>query len=137
MEYFTEFTLPKSENEINILNQCLRTLAQKKQLLDKEILSLCKGDEALSKRIKYCLVETGAAKESSNFTMRILPTEYTQKYLDTNYYYSLHKEMVIEKEKRELELIKIKKDLSNIKRQRWLSIIAIIISVITLIKELL
>ncbi len=137
MGHFVEFTLPKSENEVEILNRCLSILIQKSQLLDKEIVSFCNNDEALFKRIKNCLLETGAAKESPNFTIRILPTEYASKYLDTDYYNSIYKENVLEKEKRELEIIKIKKDLSNIKGQQWLSIIAIIISVITLIKDLL
>ena len=132
---FREFTLPKSEEEVAILNKCLGILIQNNQLLDKGIASLCNGNESLSKRIKYCLIETGAAKESPNMTIRVLPTEYTKKYLDTDFYTLIYKEKVEKEEKSNLELIKLKKDIANLKRQKWISITAIILSVISLFKE--
>lgn len=132
---FREFTLPKSEEEVVILNKCLGILIQNNQLLDKEIASLCNGNESLSKRIKYCLIETGAAKESPNITIRVLPTEYTGKYLDTDFYDLIYKEKAEKEEKANLELIKLKKDIANLKRQKWISITAIILSVISLFKE--
>lgn len=132
---FTEFTLPKSDDEVEILNSCLIILIQKGQLLDKDICALSNGDESLSKRIKYCLIETGAAKESPNITIRVLPTEYAAKYLETDYYASIHKEKVEKEEKRNLELIKLKEDIANLKRQKWMSKTALILSVISLFKE--
>lgn len=132
---FREFTLPKSEEEVAILNKCLGILIQNNQLLDKEIASLCNRNESLSKRIKYCLIETGAAKESPNMTIRVLPTEYTKKYLDTDFYTLIYKEKAEKEEKSNLELIKLKKDIANLKRQKWISITAIILSVISLFKE--
>lgn len=132
---FREFTLPKSEEEVAILNKCLGILIQNNQLLDKEIASLCNRNESLSKRIKYCLIETGAAKESPNMTIRVLPTEYTKKYLDTDFYTLIYKEKAEKEEKSNLELIKLKKDIANLKRQKWISITALILSVISLFKE--
>lgn len=140
---FREFTLPKSEEEVAILNKCLGILIQNNQLLDKEIASLCNGNESLSKRIKYCLIETGAAKESPNMTIRVLPTEYTKKYLDTDFYTLIYKEKVEKEEKSNLELIKLKESIELTKKQSKLavpafrcSVIAIIISIISLILQL-
>lgn len=136
MKDFKDLILPKSENEVRILNQCLSILIQNGQLLNKDLDLLCNGDETLSKRLKYCLIETGAAKENPNFTIRILLSDKTKKYLETDYYTLIYKEKV-EKEKRErLELTKLKEEIELTKKQSRFAVPAFKVSVISIILSL-
>ena len=137
MANFREFTLPKTEKEVDILNNCLVILNEKGQLFDKELNQLCSEDELLNKRIKYCLIETYAAKESKNLTTRILSTENTKKYLETNYYALIYKEKIEKEERQNLELIKLKEDIRLTKKQSQLAIPAFISSIAAIIASLI
>jgi hypothetical protein len=137
-ESFNELTLPISKEEVDILNQALRILVDKNQLLDKDLESLCNNDNSISKRIKYCLLETNAAKKDKHFDTRIFSNgEYPKRFLDIDYYNIAYTHKKEKEERLFFELKKLKEDLVLAKKQSKYAFYALIISIIAILAQVL
>lgn len=137
-ESFNESILPISKEEVDILNQALRILVDKNQLLDKDLASLCNNDDSIVKRIKYCLLETNAAEKDKCFDTRIFShEEYPKKFLDTDYYSTIYTQKKEKEERIFLELKKLKEDLILAKKQSKYAFYALIISIIAILVQVL
>lgn len=128
--------IPSSEEDIQILNKILEVVNKKQFIMEKDILKLCKGDNSLCYKTKYCLINTEAIIPATNESGRYNKhPETTERYLRTDYYKTLYEEYKQDEEKKRMEINKLEKDIANMKWQKWISIIALILSAISLFKE--
>ena len=58
--------IPSSEEDIQILNKILEVVNKKQFIMEKDILKLCKGDNSLCYKTKYCLINTEAIIPATN-----------------------------------------------------------------------
>lgn len=138
MESFKESLLPTSKEEVDILNQSLSILIEKNQLFDKDLEPLCKNNNALLNKIKYCLIETNAARLDKFFETRILPNEeYAKRFISTNYYSNIYNKKEEDKERKLLELNKLKEDLRLAQKQSKFALPAFIISIIAILVQVI
>ena len=130
IESFKESVLPASKREVDILNQALSILIGKNQLLDKDLAPLCNNDNDLLNKIKYCLIETNAAKPDKFFETRILPCEENiKKFINTDYYSAIYNKREEDNKRKFLELKKLQEDLGLVKKQSKYALPAIIMSI--------
>lgn len=128
--------IPSSEEDVQILNKVLEVVNQNLFIMEKDILKLCNGDNSLCNKTKYCLIDTEAIIPATNWNGRYNKhPENTARYLDTGYYKAMYEKHKQNEEKKRMEISKLKKDIVNMKWQKWISIIALILSAISLFKE--
>lgn len=130
--------IPSSETDVQILNQALEIVNRNQFIMEKDILKLCNRDVTLCKKTKHCLIDTEAIIPAANWDERYNrhPTN-TIKYIETGYYRELYEKHKSDKEKKEIELNKLKKDLELTKKQTDYIIPTIVISLFSLIVSII
>lgn len=130
--------IPSSEEDVQILNNVLEVVNQKQFIMGEEILRLCHGDNSLCNKTKYCLIDTEAVIPARNWNERYNKHPInTIRYIETGYYEELYQRHKSDKEKKELELNKLKRDLELTKEQTKYIVPTIIISLFSLIVSII
>lgn len=135
---FKSSLLPTSQEEVDILTCVLDTIIKKQFIMDKDLLLLCNGDDNLFNKIKNCLIETEAITTSPYLPNQLSRhTANTEKYFNTKYFNHIYNEYKENSERKELELIKLRKDLEVAKKQAKLALPAFILAAATFIWQVL
>lgn len=138
------------ERDVYVLNEFLKRLLDKGVLHQRELDTICKSGESnyyyedeYWGSLYHVLIESGAASQSVQLGF-VKPNENTATYYNTNYFASLADKQRNNDSKSKLEMEKLILEVDKLNSEKWrskwgfrISIIAIILSLITLILKVL